>query len=144
MLRHRPWFVSVVLWIAGFGAIVAALRAAADMSHLPMPVGQIFVLAIGLVCIVAGWWLAPVLTLRFDRSAALVEFREQRLFRTRRRHFDLSEVRRVRRQTIWSGRVKLARLALETADGVTPLEIGYTGADRTVVEAAINAWLAGE
>lgn len=141
VVRHVPWLLGGFMWLMGGAALYAAIFRAGSFASL----GEaILVPLLGVAMLAGGWWFAPVVTLDFDRTANRLTFREARLLRLSVRVIDLSKIECVQLQSNWSDGARLTRLALRTADGVTPLETGYSSADRAKVASVINAWLEGE
>lgn len=141
VVRHVPWFLGGFMAVMGVVSLYAAAFKPDSFNSLAE---HILVACLGLGVLAGAWWFAPVITLYFDRAQGRIWFRETRLLRPSVRVFDLSNVERVQLQSNWSDGSRLHRIVLRTADGVTPLETGYTSADRTAVMQAINEWLAGE
>lgn len=140
VVRHVPWFLGGFMALMGAAALYATIFAPETFRDTAE---AILVPTLGVAALAGAWWFAPVVTLVFDRNTVRVTFREGRLFRRSARFFDLDRVERVQLQSQYSDGSELFRLALRTADGVTPLETGYTSADRERVRDAINDWLAG-
>lgn len=141
VIRHTPWFLGGFMWLMGG----AALYASAFRQDTFTSTGEaILVPSLGIAMLAGAWWFAPMVTLVFDRAAGRVWFSENRLFHPRTQGFDLSRIERAQLQSNWSDGSRLTRLALRTADGVVPLETGYSSADRTKVMSGVNAWLEGK
>ena len=140
VVRHVPWFLGGFMALMGAAAIYAAIFKSETFKS---SVEAMLVPSLGVAALAGAWWFAPVVTLVFDRKAGRVIFREGRLMRRSAQVFDLDSVERVQLQAHYGDSSKLFRLALRTTEGVTPLETGYTSADREQVKDAINRWLAG-
>lgn len=138
VVRHVPWFLGGVMALMGAAALYASIFKPDTFTSA----GEaILAPALGVGALAGAWWFAPLVTLSFDRSEGRIRFRVSRLLRPSVREFDLSRVERIQLQSIRDDGGRLTRLALRTADGVVPLETGYTSADRTRIMAKINAWL---
>ncbi len=141
VVRHVPWFIGGIMAVLGAASLYASIF---KPDSFTSTAEAILVPTLGVAMLGGAWWFAPIVTLVFERTGARVTFRESRLLRPSEKIFDLRRVERVQLQANWSDGSRLTRLALRTEDGVTPLETGYTSADRKEIMKAINAWLAGE
>ena len=141
VVRHVPWFVGGFMAIMGAVALYTSIFKPESFTNTAE---AILVPTLGVALLGGAWWFAAIVTLVFERTGARMTFRESRLLRPSEKIFDLRQVERVQLQANWSDGSRLTRLALRTEDGVTPLETGYTSADRKKIMKAINAWLASE
>lgn len=141
VVRHEPWWLVGAMILMGLAPIYAALFKAETFDSLAQ---QALVVCIGVATLIGAWWIAPVVTLDFDRRSGRVIFRETRLFLPKVRSFDLAGVARAMVEAHWDDGNRLTRLVLRTADGVIAVENGYSSAERDEIAQQINDWLAGK
>lgn len=137
VIEHRPWFLAGMIWLMGLAALWSAVTGA-DMDGWAE---RLLVLALGLGTCWAAWYWFAFLRITFEREGGTVEHRAIRPLGSRTRVMDLGIVQGARLEANWSDGARLTRLVLETERGRAPLEFGYSGADRTALEAAVNEWL---
>ena len=140
-IRRRPWLLGGFLWVTGAMLFQAAVVDPA-LGGLDK---RLLMLAGGAACLAVAWWVAPVVTLAFDRPEGTATLTHYRLFHRRRRVLSLSGLRRARLQsTLTEDGGRLTRLALDHGGEKIPVEIGYFSGDRTRIRATIIRWLEGE
>lgn len=137
VLADRPWLLGGMTWAMG----LAALWAATTDSGIDGPAQHALLAAVGLGLCGAAWWCFPVVRVVFDRERGVVAHDARRLFRTTRKEMPLSRVERAATEAERRESSRLTRLILITAHGPAPLEIGFSGADRSAAETAVNEWL---
>lgn len=140
LIDHSPWFLRLVLWGMAATFLAVALTGPSDFGD--DATGRAVVGALGLGVGLLGWIYAPRVSLLLDSRAGVFEHHETRPFGCGRMHaWPLISVRRARRQSEWSDSARTHRLALETDDGLHPLERGYGPRDRDDIVETINEWL---
>ena len=137
LIEDRPWFVAGMIWFLGLAAISAVLTGQMDS------IGEaLLVLALGIGATAIAWHFLPFQRLEFDRTNNTFTRTIARVTGSKTEVRPLGTIRRAASQSDWSeGGTRMERVALLTDDGTYPLEFGYTGASRSEVIQAINAWL---
>ena len=139
VLVDRTWLIAGVVWLMGLVALYSAVTGA-DMDGWGE---RLLVLCLGLGACSIAWWFMGFLTITFDRPAGKMVREIHRIGRTSRTEISLATIERARLQAErGESGSRMERLALETADGPVPLELGFSGFGRERFETAINHWLA--
>jgi hypothetical protein len=138
VIEHRPWVLAGIIWAMGLAALYGAITG----KQINSLTEHVLVAALGVGVTWAAWYWFAFLRITFDRDTGQVEHWSLRPIGSRSKFLDLARITRARIEANWSdGGVRLARLVLDTEDGIAALEYGYGTGDRAMLETAVNEWL---
>jgi hypothetical protein len=138
VIEHRPWVLAGIIWAMGLAALYGAITG----KQINSLAEHVLVAALGVGVTWAAWYWFAFLRITFDRDTGQVEHRSLRPIGSRSKFLDLARITGARIEANWSdGGVRLARLVLDTEDGIAALEYGYGTGDRAMLETAVNEWL---